>query len=447
MILANGRLYETSAQSEILAGLENKLIHTLSGPPLEAETVIAAIDELGRQVERGLFDDLIASLQIDGAEQYKQLAVRMLRRDYLEFKLRTELGEDFRTDTRTQPPPDFLPLRKLTRPLGVLLHIAAGNADGLPAFSVAEGLVTGNINLLKLPQADNGLTMEIFRALLVIEPLLGDYLYVFDTPSSDVAAIKRLADLSDGIVVWGGETAVTAVRRFARPGTRLIEWGHRLSFAYLSGTPSDGELAALAAHLVTTKQLLCSSCQVIYLDTEEMTDVSAFCDRFFPILERTAQAHRPRTLGAAAELTLRTYTDKLERVMDGGASQKWKSPLCSLLPKQDMELELSPMFANVPVKRLPRKEILPVLRRGKQYLQTVGLSCAEADRDALIEVFSRAGLTRITRPGEMSAALPGEAHDGVYPLRQYLRTVDIQEPFSFCRENGQNEEENRSTMI
>ena len=428
MILAKGRLYESSAQSEILAGLENKLLHTLSGPPLEAETVIAAIDKLGRQVERGRFDDLIASMQIDGAEQYKQLAVQMLRRDYLEFKLRTELGEDYRPDTRTQPPPGFLPLRKLTRPLGVLLHIAAGNADGLPAFSVAEGLVTGNINLLKLPQADNGLTMEFFRALLEIEPLLGDYLYVFDTPSSDVAAIKRLADLSDGIVVWGGEAAVTAVRRFATPGTRLIEWGHRLSFAYLSGAISDGELTALAEHLVTTKQLLCSSCQVIYLDTQEMSDVSAFCDRFFPILERTAQAHRPRTLGAVAELTLRSYTDKLERVLDGGASQKWKSPLCSLLPKQDMELELSPMFANVPVKRLPRKEILPVLRRGKQYLQTVGLSCAEADREALIEVFSRAGLTRITRPGEMSAALPGEAHDGVYPLRQYLRTVDIQEP-------------------
>lgn len=447
MILAKGRLYESSAQSEILAGLENKLLHTLSGPPLEAETVIAAIDKLGRQVERGRFDDLIASMQIDGAEQYKQLAVQMLRRDYLEFKLRTELGEDYRPDTRTQPPPGFLPLRKLTRPLGVLLHIAAGNADGLPAFSVAEGLVTGNINLLKLPQADNGLTMEFFRALLEIEPLLGDYLYVFDTPSSDVAAIKRLADLSDGIVVWGGEAAVTAVRRFATPGTRLIEWGHRLSFAYLSGAISDGELAALAAHLVTTKQLLCSSCQVIYLDTQEMSDVSAFCDRFFPILERTAQAHRPRTLGAVAELTLRSYTDKLERVLEGGASQKWKSPLCSLLPKQDMELELSPMFANVPVKRLPRKKILPVLRRGKQYLQTVGLSCAEADREALIEVFSRAGLTRITRPGEMSAALPGEAHDGVYPLRQYLRTVDIQEPLPCCRGNGQNEEENRSTVI
>ena len=32
---------------------------------------------------------------------------------------------------------------------------------------------------------------------------------------------RKMAALSDGIVVWGGETAVAAVRRFAHPGTRL----------------------------------------------------------------------------------------------------------------------------------------------------------------------------------------------------------------------------------
>ena len=34
-------------------------------------------------------------------------------------------------------------------------------------------------------------------------------------------------------------------------------------------------------------------------------------------------------------------------------------------------------------------------------------------------------INRITAPGRMSAPLPGEAHDGEYPLRRYLRAVDI----------------------
>lgn len=426
MILANGKRYESAMQDELLAGLEEKLNATLAGPGLEPETVIAAIDRLGQQAAEGAFDRELAALQIDGAVQYKEMAVRLLRRDHLEFKLRTELGADFRPDRITEPPEGLRPLRVLARPLGVLLHIAAGNADGLPAFSVAEGLATGNINILKLPQADNGLTLTILEALLEIEPRLADYLYVFDTPSSDVGAIQKMAALSDGIVVWGGETAVAAVRRFAHPGTRLIEWGHRLSFAYLSGERPRAELEALARHIVATKQLLCSSCQVIYLDTADFGAVQAFCDRFWPMLEQAARAHRPSTIGAVAELSLRTYTDRLEAILDGGRVKPWSSPLCSLIPKEDSKLELSPMFGNVLVKPLPRAQIIPVLRQAKPYLQTAGLGCEPDCRQALIDLLVRAGVTRISYPGSMSEGIPGEAHDGVYPLRQYLRMVDVE---------------------
>ena len=43
----------------------------------------------------------------------------------------------------------------------------------------------------------------------------------------------------------------------------------------------------------------------------------------------------------------------------------------------------------------------------------------------LLPLLARAGVNRITAPGRMSAPLPGEAHDGEYPLRRYLRAVDI----------------------
>ena len=113
-------------------------------------------------------------------------------------------------------------------PLGTLLHIAAGNVDGLPAFSLAEGLLTGNINIVKLPQADDGLSLMIITTLIEIEPALSDFIYVFDTPSDDLPAMKRMADMADGIVVWGGDAAVSAVRQFAPAGAKLIEWGHKL---------------------------------------------------------------------------------------------------------------------------------------------------------------------------------------------------------------------------
>ena len=127
----------------------------------------------------------------DGAVRYKELAAVMLSREYIEYKLSTELGEGFFTPYRTKPPHNQKSICVRAMPLGTLLHITAGNIDGLPAFSLAEGLLTGNINIVKLPQADNGLTLMLITSLLEIEPALSDFIYVFDTPSADLAALKK----------------------------------------------------------------------------------------------------------------------------------------------------------------------------------------------------------------------------------------------------------------
>jgi len=425
VILARGKLYDTDRQEELLNALPDALAETLAGEPLSPETVIDAIDALGRRIAAGEFDTLIRALPVENAMGYKDQAVALLSREYLTFKLETELGADFFRPYVTAPPHHMLPLRVRAMPLGVLMHIAAGNVDGLPAFSVAEGLLTGNINLLKLPQADNGLTLTVLTELIRMEPRLADFIYVFDTPSSDLAAMKRMADLSDGIVTWGGDAAVTAVRKFALPGTKLIEWGHKLSFAYISGYQDrETELAALAEHIAATRQLLCSSCQTIFLDTDDMADIHAFCEAFLPYMERAARAHLPSTPDAAAEITLRRYTDRLERLLDGGEDHRFRGNLCELIPCEDSELELSQMFGSCPVKRLPRAALLPTLRRNKQYLQTAGLICESGRRDALTELLIRSGVVRVTRAGSMSASFAGEAHDGEYPLRRYVRIVN-----------------------
>ena len=94
--------------------------------------------------------------------------------------------------------------------------------------------------------------------------------------------------------------------------------------------------------------------------------------------------------------------------------------------KPDRELELSSLYGNVLVKCLPREELLPVLRRQKGRLQTAGLLCRAEEREELTALLARAGATRITRAGEMSRTFPGEAHDGEYSLRRYIRLVDIE---------------------
>ena len=89
------------------------------------------------------------------------------------------------------------------------------------------------------------------------------------------------------------------------------------------------------------------------------------------------------------------------------------------------KLELSWLGGNCWVKPLPHRQLLAALKGQKGYLQTVGLLCAPEEREELSVLLARAGLVRITEAGEMSRTLPGEAHDGDYPLRAYSRIVEM----------------------
>ncbi|MCR5743271.1 MAG: aldehyde dehydrogenase family protein [Lachnospiraceae bacterium] len=429
MILANGIVYPGDKQDELLDTLEEKLVNTLQNGRLNVDTVLDAFDRISRKVAAGELNSIIDEIDYEGKEEMIDQAIRMMGREYLEYKIQVELGS-----SRLYEKKDEGALITQRVPLGVIFHIAAGNMDVLPIMSIAEGLLAGNINILKLPSVDQGLTVKVMKLLLDEAPELTDYIYVFDTPSSDVAAMRRMADLSDGISVWGGDEVVKAVRTFAKPGTRLIEWGHRLGFAYISGyTDEEQELRALAKHIMVTKQLLCSSCQVIYIDTEDYAEVVRFSEKFLDYLEEAAVLHPVTEIGAVAELSLRRYVHELDTIIEGnqtpdakGDEQVFRGRLTSVTAMKNPELELSYMYGNVLVKPLPRKRIASVLRRSKGYLQTAGLICREQERGELSEILLRSGLERVTRAGDMSSYFDGEAHDGEYALMRYSRITNIE---------------------
>ena len=419
MIFANGKLLPDSERKTVLNGLEAKLEAVRMAPPLEAETVIAAVDTLGKRLEAGEFAPLLSRFLPAGVGLEELLP--LLHRKSLEAKLAAELGPDHFAAR------EFAKTTARLLPLGVLFHIAPGNMPGLPVYTVLEGLLTGNINLVKLPHGDKGLSLAAFGLLAEQEPKLAPYIYAFDLPSGQRKALKKLADLADGLVTWGGDGAIEAARNLAAPGCKLIECGHRLSFAYVSGYEDrDRELSALAGHIVATNQRLCSSCQVIFLDSDDRAAGEAFCREFLPYLEAAAAKRPGQFSGAAAALS--GHTALLERQAAGkdAGELHLRGKGCSVTLRPDRDLELSPMEGNVFVKLLPREALLSILRRGKGVLQTAGLICAPEAREELTDLLARAGVTRITRTGSLSAAFPGEGHDGEYPLRRYVRVVDVE---------------------
>lgn len=399
--------------------LRDDLNRTLAAPDLEPETVIEACHALSQEISAGTYDRLLQRALSRGgneaakeqaADQVRQ-AARLLSRPRLEEKLRWEL-----------PP---VPEGVYRCPMGVLLHIGAGNMEGLPAYSVVEGLLAGNINLLKLPEGDNRISSFLLRRLVTIEPRLRPYVYVFRIPSSERGPMKCLAGLADGIAVWGGDEAVRAVRELAGPGVKLIEWGHRISFAYVTTRGMDEQrLRQLARHMLSTGQVLCSSCQGIYLDTDDWKELEKFSKHFLEILEEEARNCPTKDQGERGRNTLRVQCSRLEAAAYGG-KRVFAGALTSVTLEKDPCPETSLMFGNCWVKSLPRGEILTVLRRNSGKLQTVALLCGEDEREALARLLWRAGAVRVCGAGEMSA-LPDngvQPHDGEFPLMRYSKYV------------------------
>ena len=416
MILYRGELYENERQEALLRDLEKDLYTPLRrGDRLEPETVIRACDALAQRVLRGDYDSIVRPLLETygiGEEQFRALA-GLFCREGLEKKCAVELCD----------PPLLLEgnVRRERRPLGVLLHIAAGNVDALPAYSVAEGLLAGNVNILKLPTGDSGLSVKLLSELVSLEPGLKEYIYVFDVPSLETETLVRLAKLADGVALWGGDAAALAARRLTDVDTKLIVWGHKLSFAYAEPDASDAELAALARGVCQTEQLLCSSCQGIFLDTEDPGEQRRFAERFFPIFRGESRAAGLPDYGMRAKNAVSLYTDRLE-----GREGLYSGDGVSLRLLEGEDLELSRLYRDLWVRRLPLERLFD-LRRYKGRLQTAAVLTADPEkRRSISRTLGDAGVVRIVSAGNMARAIAGEAHDGLYALREYTRIVETE---------------------
>ncbi len=427
MNLVNGKILDSKECDNILNHLEQDILNTLNRERLDSETVINACDKVVSDLDEAYYIEAMAGLGIDKSmsKSYINEMLHLFSKDSLLHRIKVELGDTSDNPVTFNPPHKESAVISQILPLGVLLHVAAGNADGLPAFSVLEGLLTGNINILKLPEAEGGVSVHLLLELIKAEPLLADYIYVFDYSSKDIEHIEKLVSITDAVVVWGGKEAVSALRKLIPPNIKLIEWGHKVSFAYVTKQGiSQNSLEGLAKNIADTGQLLCSSLQGIFIDTDNMDDIYEFCRNFLPVLEYALlQNSRKIGIGIKSQVALKLYTEELEGIYKN--SRIFKGNNCSLIAYPDKTLETSIQFGNAWVRPLPQTELLQTLRPYKNYLQTVGLLCGRSELHNLSDKLFKTGVVRVCSGENMSSSYCGEPHDGEYPLRRYTKIVNI----------------------
>lgn len=428
MNFANGKIIDTAQAEEVLNNLNTFIAQTLAKPPISLDKVIEACNRFSLNMDEAKYCAILEEMDVpaETALMHIQEAKLMFSAAYLRQRVKCELGG--RPLSAKQQVAGFggNTVTEAVLPLGVLLHIPAGNADGLPVYSVLEGLLSGNINILKLPAVDGGLSVMILKELVAAQPELAEYIYVFDYSSRDASSISKLIDAANAVVVWGGDAAVKALRGLVPPNIKLIEWGHKSSFAYTTKAGmNDQALQGLAEHICQTNQLLCTSCQGIFVDTNNMDEVYDFCKIFLPFLQQAGKKSRQiLNIAHQTKVTLQLYTQQIEAISNG--STVFKGEGCSLTAIPNSCLEPAIQFANCWVKPLPKNQIIPTLWPYKNHLQTVGLLCSTNQQEEYAALLVRAGVVRVTNGHNMSQTYCGAAHDGEYPLQRYTKVVSLE---------------------
>ena len=432
-VLWRGEIRDPADLSDLLRTLPALLAGDLALRP-DPAVLLEAADRLGAAILAGTAPDLQQALIETGlssveADQTLATIGQFLLKSNLEQKLRRELGsvDPFAIRRVTFTGPVF----EGWAPLGVLVHLAPANVPTVGPLSVIEGLLAGNINLLKTSRKSGRFPQLLLKALVKTDQTgsLAPFIYVLPISSREQGSLHDLFALADGIAIWGGEETVDAVKKQAPRGTEVIVWGHRISFSYLTAAASmdPATLRGIAEEVCILEQQACSSPQCLYLETSDSAELYDLADRLAVVLAMVASTV-PRTLpdrAEAAEVTTVTELVRLEACLKRGAVIEPADRSWRLLVDPEPWLRPSPLFRTLWIKPMTRDQIVSTLRPMRAYLQTVTLGCTRDEVALLSSLLIAAGADRIRQPGMAFSSYPGEPHDGLYALQRYSRRISV----------------------
>ncbi len=365
----------------------------------------------------------------DEVEINMQGLVDFLSIDHLRAKLKRELGSEHPFELKRQDAREnhF----EAWYPLGTLVHVTPNNSPLLGVLGVMEGLLSGNVNVLKLAHKDSQFACLFYEELCRLDTTktLKDYVYIAKISSKQKDYLKTVLGIADVISAWGGEESVQSIREMAPRGARIVEWGHKISFSYITQSQKNNEevYKSLAYEICLNEQMACSSPQTVFIEDtnfEELKTIAEQLSKALSIVSPTMKRVLPG-IQETAELTVTREQVRLKAIKGGShlivsPQNDWR-----IYVEDTTALSSSPLFRTIWLKPMPRSKMIGHLRPLKMYLQTAGIAASAMEVEALTRDLFIAGVQRIRAIGEMTDSYIGEPHDGVYALERYCQRINF----------------------
>lgn len=344
--------------------------------------------------------------------------------------LAAELGDVGVLDDFHADPSWTGPGRRLRRAVGppVLLQVLAGNVPGVAITATVRALLVRSGVCCKLPEAEPGLLPLFARILADEDPLLGRCVAATWWPGTSFpAAWREWVRQAGKVVVYGGGSAVEAVRAGVPAHTDVVAYGPRTGVAVLLPDRPASAAAELARDICAYDQQGCVSPRLVYVIAEGL---GTFPDELAAALTDRTRRHPPpvptdgeavaiRAARASFEFT--GYEDGRSGLLAPGDELTW-TVLWSA--EASVRSENLPRVAWLhPVSDLEALAALLEPLEGR--IQAIGYAGSEAI-GALAAAASRLGVSRVAPLGTMAWPPPDWRHEGRCQLLPLVNWTDLE---------------------
>jgi len=318
----------------------------------------------------------------------------------------------------------------------LLVHVAAGNLPVPALMSLILGLVVRSAQFLKCASRASLLPRLFAHSLYEVEPKLAACLEIAEWRGGRAELERPLLEHADCVTVTASDGTIAEISRDLRTQVRLVTYGHRVSFGFITRelltNHQAKELARKATKDVTAwNQLGCLSPQLFYIEAGGVVSPEQFAELLAAQLARVEETE-PRgpipTADAAAIASRRAFYEL--RAASSPDTRLWQSAgstAWTIVYETDPAFQLSCLNRFVYVK--PVKDLSEALHaaetvRGK--VSTVALAAPENRAQELAITLARWGATRICPIGQMQQPSLLWRHDGRPGLGELVTWTDYE---------------------
>jgi hypothetical protein len=315
-----------------------------------------------------------------------------------------------------------------------IVNVFSGNVPALPVVSLTRGLLVKSVQLGKVASEEPYFANLFAKSLRDVDKEIANSIALTYWKGGNENVENVAFSEADVVVVYGGVKTIENIKKRISQKTKLIPYGHKMSFGVIgneyltdeSTARETTESAALDTSLYD--QQGCLSPQLWYVEKNGNISPEKFAEFLAQEMEKI-NGKLPRgkiSVGKSSEIQqLRgTYEFKDNvRIFCSQKSTDW-----TVIYDKNKEFEPSCSYRFVRVKPIDDiSEISRLVIPIAEYLQTIGVALYEDRLLRFSSEMGKIGVTNIRPVGKMGIPGVGIPHDGSYGLRDLItRWVSIE---------------------